>query len=114
MRQTMDGVFERYGQKAVITNSTGQQKVNVFFHSVNSRSWQNMERMFFPLGEIPRGQYICVFPMEAIVAAGDDVTVMGRVYKVRRVEEMAFSGESVYRWGLCVEKGGDDQWGSRG
>lgn len=114
MRHIMDSVLDRYGQKAVLENSAGQQIIKVFFHSVNSRSWQNMERMFFPLGEIPRGQYICVFPVEAEVAAGDDVTVSGRVYKVRRVEEMAFSGERVYRWSLCVEKGGDDQWGSRG
>jgi hypothetical protein len=114
MRKLMDGVFARYGVDAMITTQTGQQKVKVFFHSVNSRSWQNMERMFFPLGEIHRGQYICVLPIAAAATAGDTVTVNGKSYKLRRVEEMFFKGGSIYRWGLCVEKGGDDDWGSRG
>lgn len=114
MRDLMDQVFARYGADAVITSEAGQQEVKVFFHSVNSRSWQNMERMFFPLGEIHRGQYICVLPIEAVTAAGDTVMVNGKSYKLRRVEEMFVKGESVYRWGLCVEKGGDDNWGARG
>ena len=114
MRSIMDQVFARYGSDALLTTETGKQKVKVFFHSVNSRSWQNMERMFFPLGEIHRGQYICVLPIGAVAAAGDTVTVKGTSYKLRRVEEMFLKGESVYRWGLCVEKGGDDNWGARG
>ena len=114
MRSIMDQVFARYGSDALLTTETGKQKVKVFFHSVNSRSWQNMERMFFPLGEIHRGQYICVLPIGAVAAAGDTVTVKGTNYKLRRVEEMFLKGESVYRWGLCVEKGGDDNWGARG
>ena len=114
MRSIMDQVFARYGSDALLTTETGKQKVKVFFHSVNSRSWQNMERMFFPLGEIHRGQYICVLPIGAVAAAGDTVTVKGTSYKLRRVEEMFLKGESVYRWGLCVEKGGDDNWGATG
>ena len=114
MRSIMDQVFARYGSDALLTTETGKQKTKVFFHSVNSRSWQNMERMFFPLGEIHRGQYICVLPIGAVAAAGDTVTVKGTSYKLRRVEEMFVKGESVYRWGLCVEKGGDDNWGARG
>lgn len=114
MRSMMDQIFARYGSSAVLTTEAGKQKVKVFFHSVNSRSWQNMERMFFPLGEIHRGQYICVLPIAAAATAGDTVTVNGTSYKLRRVEEMFIKGESVYRWGLCVEKGGDDNWGARG
>ena len=114
MRDLMDQVFDRYGTDAVLISEAGQQEIKVFFHSVNSRSWQNMERMFFPLGEIHRGQYICVLPIAAAAAAGDTVQVCGKSYKLRRVEEMFLKGESVYRWGLCVEKGGDDNWGARG
>lgn len=114
MRALMDEVFRRYGVDAQITSDARRQKVKVFFHSVNSRSWQNMERMFFPLGEIHRGQYICVLPIWAAAQAGDTVTVNGKSYKLRRVEEMFVKGASIYRWGLCVEKGGDDNWGARG
>lgn len=111
MRGIMDGVFARYGMDAVITSASGSQNVKVFFHAVSSRSWQNMERLFFPLGEIPRGQYICVFPAEAAVASGDAVTVNGGEYMVRRVEQMCAAEGLIYRWSLCVEKGGGDEWG---
>ena len=114
MRELMDQLFRRYGTEAVLLRGEQQYAVKAFFHSVNSRSWQNMERMFFPLGEIHRGQYICVLPIAAAAKAGDTVTVMGRSYKLRRVEEMFVKGTALYRWGLCVEKGGDDHWGARG
>ena len=114
MRRLMDGFFSRYGTEAVITSEESAKKAKVFFHSINSRSWQNMERMFFPLGEIQRGQYICVLPIDTPAKAGDTLTVMGRSYKLRRVEEMFVKGTALYRWGLCVEKGGDHHWGARG
>ncbi len=111
MQALMDRIFDRYGDDAVLTSSEAVQDVKVFFHSVNSRSWQNMERMFFPLGEIHRGQYICVLPISAVAEAGDTVAVHGKTYVLRRVEEMFAQGQAIYRWGLCVEKGGDDNWG---
>lgn len=114
MRTLFDRVFERFGTEAVLSSRAGARTAKVFFHSVNSRSWQNMERVFFPLGEIPRGQYICVLPIGAQAKAGETVTLLGRAYKLRRVEEMFVRDERVYCWGLCVEKGGDDDWGSNG
>ncbi len=114
MRGLMDQMFRRYGTDAVILREDGRQEVKAFFHSVNSRSWQNMERMFFSLGEIHRGQYICVLPVSARAAAGDTLRIKGRFFKLRRVEEMFVKGQSVYRWCLCVEKGRDDNWGSSG
>lgn len=111
MRQLMDQLFRRYGTDALIIRGNDRQTVKVFFHSVNSRSWQNMERMFFPLGEIHRGQYICVLPISAVAAAGDTVRIAGRFFKLRRVEEMFVKGQKIYFWCLCVEKGRDDDWG---
>lgn len=107
MQNVMDGVLQRYGQKVLLEHGGKSRELRVLFHSVNSRSWQNMEREFFPLGEIPRGQYICVFPAEAEVAADDTLTVAEKTYRVRRVERMFLSDRCIYRWGLCVEKGGN-------
>lgn len=114
MQALMNRLLGRYGMQAVITTENGSVTARVFFHSVNSRSWQNMEKVFLPLGEIPRGQYICVFPAGLAVAAGDTVTVGGRDYRVCRVEEMAMHTGTVYQWSLCMEKGGEDTWGSNG
>jgi hypothetical protein len=111
MKKIMDGIFCRYGVPATIHTALGEQQVKVFFHSVNSTSWQNMERMFSPLGEVPRGQYICVLPVEAAVSPEDTIVVGGRSYLMRSVEEMAMFTGALYRWGLCVEKGSEDTWG---
>lgn len=107
----MDGVIERYGTPATIQTAAGQQQIKVFFHSVNSSAWQNMERQFSPLGEVPRGQYICVLPIHVAAEPEDTLIVSGRRYLLRRVEEMTMFTGAVYRWALCVEKGGEDAWG---
>lgn len=107
----MDGVFARYGTPATIQTAAGEQQVKVFFYSVNSTAWQNMERQFSPLGEVPRGQYICVLPVNAAADPEDTLTVAGRKYLLRRVEDMAMFTGALYRWALCVEKGSEDTWG---
>ena len=111
MRKLMDGVLARYGTMATLYSATGQREMKVFFHSINSTSLQNMERMFCSLGEIPRGQYICVLPADAMAEPEDTLIVADRAYLLRRIEDMAMFTGAVYRWALCVEKGSEDTWG---
>lgn len=106
MLKMFERLFWRYGTELRLKKSF----VKGFFFSVNSRSWQNMERIFGPLGEIPRGQYICVLPITASVTAGDHFSVGRKSYTIRRAEEVRAKGESIYYWCLCVEKGGEDTW----
>lgn len=113
MRKMMDGIFERYGMPATIHTAAGELPIKVFFHSVNSNSWQNMERQFSPLGEVPRGQYICVLPAHVAAEPEDTLIVSGRRYLLRRIEEMAMFTGAVYHWALCVEKGSEDTWGMK-
>lgn len=63
-----------------------------------------------PLGEIPRGQYICVLPVAVSAEAGDTVEVGQKSYQIRRAEDMRVGDGVMYHWCLCVQKGGDDQW----
>jgi hypothetical protein len=112
MKIWMEKTLKRFGRPVVVRSAEGAVRVHGIFQSVNSRSWQNMERMFFPLGEIHRGQYICVLPISVQAFAGDTLRIMGKFYKLRRVEEMFVKDQRVYRWCLCVEKGRDDDWGS--
>lgn len=111
MRKLLDRVFARYGTQAVLHTDSGEHGVQVFFESVNSKSWQNMEARHHVLGKLPRGQYICRFPAAAAVAAGDSLTVSGNDYLVCRVEDMLGPGGRAYRWALCTRKGGEDTWG---
>ena len=106
MRHVFDSLFARYGTQLSVAGVA----VRGFFYSVNSRSWQNMERAFVPLGEVPRGQYICILPASAQVTAGYTVGLDGKSYEIRRAEIVRAGATPVYYWCLCVEKGGEDSW----
>ena len=103
-------LLRRYGTELLLRNGNQTRYVRGVLFSVNSRSWQNMERAFVSLGEIPRGQYICILPADTEVEAGCFVAVDGLVYEFRRVEPVRFGAKRVYLWCLCVEKGGEDIW----
>ena len=111
MKKLMDSVLRRYGTDAELSGTAGRRKVKVFFSSINSTSWQNMQRVFSPLGEVPQGQYICVLPADIHAAAEDTLRIGDRVFLLRRIEPMDVLGETVYSWCLCVEKGDEDRWG---
>lgn len=110
MLQIFQRLFRRYGAQIRVTIHEEEQTVQGFFYSVNSRSWQNMEQIFGPLGEVPRGQYICVLPVQVCPVAGSSVAVGEKSYYIRRIEDIRAGGDVLYRWCLCVEKGGDDTW----
>ncbi len=105
MRKTMQRVFACYGTDAILWDGEKRAEVKVFFQSVNSKSWQNMESAVHPLGYLPRGQYVCMLPAGTAVEAGHTLTVEGTNYVVCRVEDMPVSPQPVYRWALCTGKG---------
>lgn len=105
MERLMDGVFARYGVQIRVDTAAGAQVVKGLLRSVTSDAWQNTEQVFSPLGETPRGRYICLLPAAVKIAAQDTLTVRNKSYLVRRVEEVAAFANVVCRWCLCVEKG---------
>ena len=113
MRKMAEGIFRQYGTSMTLTGTAGERKVRGFFQPVRSKSWQSMVNAATPLGEIPRGQYVYMGPANVPVAIGDRLELQGRTYLFRRVEPYYYGDEAVYIWGLCVEKGVNDTWGSR-
>lgn len=111
MRTLTDRVFARYGIDATLETANGSVPVKVFFQSFNSKSWQSAERPQHPIGWIPKGQYVCLFPAGTAVTVGDYVTVNKVNYLVRRVEDMLDAAGPVYRWALCAMRGSEDTWG---
>lgn len=107
----MDKALRRYGVKAKVIQGVREMPVRIFFQPNTSKSRQNMKPVRGPLGQVPGGQYLYIGPAEPEVRAGDRVNVEGKTYILRRVEAILDGKGPVYRWGLCVEKGGDDQWG---
>ena len=103
----------QHGTDMTIVSNGKQKAVRGFFRAVNSKSWQSMESEATMLGEITRGQYVYLGPADVTVKEGDSLQVGGRNYLLRRVEPYYYGNEAVYQWGLCVEKGVNDTWGTR-
>ena len=113
MRRIAEGIFRQYGTTLDLTVEGNRQQVRAFFQPVRSKSWQSMVNAATPLGEIPRGQYVYMGPAHVAAAIGDELELQGRTYLFRRVEPYYYGDEVVYIWGLCVEKGVNDTWGSQ-
>ena len=109
----VSNLLRQYGTAITLTTSEGNKVVRGFFQPVRSKSWQSMVNLATPLGEVFRGQYIYIGPAEVQVCEGDLLTLDEKSYFLRRVEKYHYADEAVYTWGLCVEKGVNDTWGSQ-
>ena len=113
MRQTVEKVLSQHGMDLTIVSGLERKTVRGFFRAVNSKSWQSMESEANLLGEITRGQYAYIGPADGGVREGDTLTLGEKSYLVRRAEFYYYGNQAVYQWGLCVEKGVNDTWGSQ-
>ena len=113
MQQTMEKLMSRYGTDMTIVSGGNETTVRAFFRAVNSKSWQNMESVVSLLGEISRGQYVYIGPADVAVKEGDTLLLGEKSYLFRRVEPYYFGNQPIYQWGLCVEKGVNDTWGTQ-
>ena len=101
----------QHGTDLTIVSGLENKTVRGFFRAVNSKSWQSMESEASLLGEITRGQYVYMGPVDGAVKEGDTLILGDRSYLFRRTELYYYGNQAVYQWGLCVEKGVNDTWG---
>ena len=113
MKNGIEAVLRQYGTDLTVTGSTGTRTLRGFYRAVNSKSWQSMESEANLLGEITRGQYAYIGPADGDVREGDTLTLGEKTYLLRRVEYYYYGNQAIYQWGLCVEKGVNDTWGSQ-
>ncbi len=113
MRRSVERILDQYGTDLTIVSRQERKNARGFFRAVNSKSWQSMESEASLLGEITRGQYVYLGPAEVAVQEGDTLLLGQKEYLFRRVEDYYCGQEPLYRWGLCVEKGVNDIWGTR-
>ena len=112
MRGLIEGIIERWGSAVTAVNGEDATTFRAFLQLVTSKSWQNMERVFGPLGEIPRGQYLYIGPAAQDISQAEFLRCGGTDYVVRRADPILVGDEALYIWGLCVRKGADDPWSS--
>ena len=113
MRKTVESVLRRFGTDMKLRHGETEKTVRGFFRAVNTTSWQSIESEATPLGEYSRGQYAYIGPVGVTVEEGDTVTLGEKTYLFRRVEPYWHGNQAVYLWGLCVEKGVNDTWGTQ-
>jgi len=106
-------ILRQHGTTMILSREGKETRVKGFFQPVRSKSWQSLVDQSTPLGEVFRGQYIYIGPADVAVSEGDVLTVAGKSYFLRRVEQYLYGDAPVYTWGMCVEKGVNDTWGSR-
>lgn len=111
MRRMISKILRCYGVPAVVTHGGTAAQVSIFFQPSKSKSWDSMNSIVGPLGQLPGGQYLYIGPAEQEISEGDQVEVDGNGYILRRCEAYRDSDGPVYWWGLCVRKGGEDKWG---
>ena len=113
MKSTVEQVLAKYGTDMTIVSDNGSRTVRGFFRAVNSQSWQSMESEATLLGELSRGQYALLVSARDTLEEGDTILLGGRSYLLRRREWYYYGNQAIYQWGLCVEKGVNDTWGSQ-
>ena len=113
MRQMIEQILKDFGTDLILHQGEEVRTVRGFFRAVNSKSWQSMESEATLLGEITRGQYMYIGPADGGGKEGDTLALGDKSYLIRRMELYYFGNQPVYQWGLCVEKGVNDIWGSQ-
>ena len=111
MRQMVGKILNTYGTAVTLCQGETECWVRAFFQPVRSKSWSYLDGEYSPLGEIPRGQYVYIGPVEPEASAGDTVKLGEKSYWLRRAELIYDANGPVYCWAMCVEKGGEDTWG---
>ena len=106
-------IVEKYGTPVTLCREGSTWEVRAFFQPVRSKSWDASDSNYSPLGEIPRGRYIYLGPLDPEAQAGDIIQRNGRQFLVRRSELIYGAKGPAYCWALCLEKGGEDDWGKR-
>lgn len=113
MKKTVEKILKTWGTDMVLQSSSGTSCVRGLLQAVNSASWQSLESEATLLGEISRGQYTFIGPVASGAREGDTLVLGQKSYLLRRVEPYYYCNQAIYLWGLCVEKGVNDTWGSQ-
>ena len=113
MKRMVEKILSQFGTDMVVHSGGITRNVRGFLQAVNSTSWQSLESEATLLGEISRGQYTYIGPTGVRVKEGDTLQIGEKTYLLRRVEPYRYRNQEIYLWGIGVEKGVNDTWGSQ-
>ena len=110
MVYTIDKILKRYGTGMMLKHGQQEESFRGFLQPSQSKSLQNLQKGFSPLGQIPDGMYVLLAPADLEAECGDSVALGDKSYELRRVEKVMYGDRPLYIWALCREKGGEDTW----
>ncbi len=110
MLRTMQKMIRQYGNDMVLAREDGSWQIRAFLQESRSKSQDNTQWEFSPLGQVRKGLHVYIGPATPMAEIGDRIVFQQRVFEVRRAEPVMVGSEKAYCWGLCVEKGDADQW----
>lgn len=114
MRRMVEKMMNSHGRDMVVERGGAEVKVRGFFQPVTGKAERLALQEMGALGMESRERFIYIGPAEPEVEKGDLVTVAGKAYHARSAACIWGDGQPVYCWAMCVEKGGEDLWGSNG
>lgn len=110
MRRMVEKILRQYGTSVEYRGQT----VRAFFQPVTGK----LERLALAQQEVPgrenKKRYVYIGPVEPVPCEDELLDVGGTSYRIRSVQHIYGGGEPVYIWAMCVEKGGEDDWGMNG
>ena len=112
MQRMFAKILKQYGVAAVLEHGEKKIPLRIFFQPSMSKSWDSMNPIVTPLGQLPGGQYLYIGPAEQPISQGDLVHVSSGSFCIRRAETYLDRNGPVYQWALCVRKGSDQSWDS--
>jgi hypothetical protein len=110
MKRMIDQILRQYGVSAEVEHEGKVVRLRIFFQPSMSKSWDSMNPIVTPLGQLPGGQYLYIGPADQPIGQGDQVTVGGKSYIMRRTETYLDRNGPIYQWALCVRKGSEETW----
>ena len=110
MKRMIDKILRQYGTPAQVHHGAQVASLRIFFQPSMSKSWDSMNPIVTPLGQLPGGQYLYIGPADQPLTQGDILKVGQSFYVIRRPETYLDRKGPVYQWALCVRKGGDKPW----
>lgn len=97
----------QYGMEVTVE----QTSVRALFQPVTGKLERLAERQPGPLGLESRKRYVYIGPVEPELREDMELQVAGKRYAVRTAQRISGNDGPAYTWGMCVEKGCEDQWG---
>lgn len=106
MRNMVEKLLKQHGMQIRVEG----RQVCALFQSVTGKLERLAERIPGILGVESGKRWIYIGPLEPQLREDQTLTVEGRDYLVRSVQQIMGNDGPAYTWAMCVEKGREEPW----